>query len=97
MLNPKDVLITTTSTVDGLKIKKYLKPVSAHIVAGTNLFSDFFASFSDVFGGRSNTYQKQLASLYNEATERIKFAAYEIGANYIVGLNIDMDEISRKM
>jgi uncharacterized protein YbjQ (UPF0145 family) len=96
MLNPKDVLVTTTSTVDGLKIKKYLKPVSAHIVAGTNLFSDFFASFSDVFGGRSNTYQKQLASLYNEATERIKFAAYELGANCIVGLNIDMDEISGK-
>ena len=96
MANPKDVLVTTTSTVDGLKIKKYLKPVSAHIVAGTNLFSDFFASFSDVFGGRSQTYQKQLTSLYNEATERIKFAAYELGANCIVGLSIDMDEISGK-
>lgn len=96
MANPKDVLVTTTSTVDGLKIKRYLKPVSAHIVAGTNLFSDFFASFSDVFGGRSQTYQKQLASLYNEATERIKFAAYELGANCIVGLSIDMDEISGK-
>lgn len=96
MANPKDVLVTTTSTVDGLKIKRYLKPVSAHIVAGTNLVSDFFASFSDVFGGRSQTYQKQLTSLYNEATERIKFAAYELGANCIVGLSIDMDEISGK-
>jgi len=96
MANPKDVLVTTTSTIDGLKIKRYLKPVSAHIVAGTNLFSDFFASFSDVFGGRSQTYQKQLTSLYNEATERIKFAAYELGANCIVGLSIDMDEISGK-
>jgi uncharacterized protein YbjQ (UPF0145 family)/CDGSH-type Zn-finger protein len=96
MANPKDVLVTTTSTIDGLKIKRYIKPVSAHIVAGTNLFSDFFASFSDVFGGRSQTYQKQLASLYNEATERIKVAAYELGANCIVGFSIDMDEISGK-
>jgi len=96
MTNPKDVLVITTSSADGLKIKRYLKPISAHIVAGTNFFSDFFASFSDVFGGRSNTYQKQLASLYNEAIERIKFAAYELGANGIVGLNIDMDEISGK-
>ena len=96
MANPKDVLVVTTSSVDGLKVKRYLKPVSAHIVAGTNLFSDFLGGLTDVFGGRSHTYQKQLTSLYNEAIERIKYAAYEIGANCIVGLNIDMDEISGK-
>lgn len=96
MANPKDVLVITTSSVDGLKIKRYLKPVSAHIVAGTNLFSDFFGGLTDVFGGRSQTYQKQLTSLYNEAIERVKYAAYEIGANCIVGLSIDMDEISGK-
>ncbi|MBS0646407.1 MAG: YbjQ family protein [Verrucomicrobia bacterium] len=96
MLNPKDILVTTTSSIDGLKVKQYLKPISAHIVAGTNLFSDFFASFSDVFGGRSQTYQKQLTSLYNEAIERLRTAAYEIGANCIIGLHVDMDEISGK-
>src|SRR6266496_3647452 len=96
MANPKDVLVITTSSVDGLKIKRYLKPVSAHIVAGTNLFSDFLGGLTDVFGGRSQSYQKQLTSLYNEAIERIKYAAYEIGANCIVGLSIDMDEISGK-
>ncbi len=96
MASPKDVLVITASSTDGLKIKRYLKPVSAHIVAGTNLFSDFFGGLTDVFGGRSQTYQRQLTSLYNEAIERIKIAAYEIGANCIVGLNIDMDEISGK-
>lgn len=88
MANPKDILVITTSSADGIRIKQYLKPISAHIVAGTNFFSDFLASFSDVFGGRSQTYQKQLASLYNEAIERIKFAAYELGANGVVGLGI---------
>src|SRR5947207_764071 len=96
MTNPKDILVTTTSSIEGLSVKQYLKPISAHIVAGTNLFSDFLASFSDVFGGRSQTYQKQLASLYSEAIERLKVAAYEIGANCIIGLNVDMDEISGK-
>lgn len=96
MANPKDVLVVTTSSVDGLKVKKYLKPVSAHVVAGTNLFSDFLGGLTDIFGGRSQTYQKQLISLYNEAIERVKYAAYEIGANCIVGLKIDMDEISGK-
>lgn len=96
MANPKDILVITTSTAEGLKIKKHLKPVSAHIVAGTNLFSDFLGGLTDVFGGRSNSYQKQLSSLYNEAIERIKYNAHEIGGNCVVGLSIDMDEISGK-
>ncbi|MGC4038665.1 MAG: YbjQ family protein [Chitinophagaceae bacterium] len=96
MANPKDVLVVTTSSLQGITIKKYLRPISAHIVAGTNLFSDFLGGMTDIFGGRSQTYQKQLTSLYNEAIQRIKFEAYEIGANCIVGLNIDMDEISGK-
>ena len=96
MANPKDILVITTSSADGIKVKRYLKPVSAHIVAGTNLFSDFLGGLTDVFGGRSQSYQKQLTSLYSEAIERIKIAAYELGANCILGLSIDMDEISGK-
>src|SRR6267378_5006770 len=96
MPNPKDILVVTTSSIEGLKIKSYLRPVSAHIVAGTNLFSDFLGGLTDVFGGRSQTYQKQLTSLYNEAIYRLKFTAYELGANCIVGLSVDMDEISGK-
>lgn len=96
MINPKDILVITTSSAEGLKIKQYLKPVSAHVVAGTNLFSDFFASITDSFGGRSNTYQKQLSSLYNEAIEKIKYNTHEIGGNCVVGLSVDMDEISGK-
>lgn len=96
MANPKDILVITTSSADGIKVKRYLKPVSAHIVAGTNLFSDFLGGLTDVFGGRSQSYQKQLTSLYSESIERIKIAAYELGANCIVGLSIDMDEISGK-
>ena len=96
MINPKEVLVVTTSNLQNINIQKYIKPVSAHVVAGTNVFSDFAASFTDFFGGRSNTYQKQLNSLYNEAIDRIKIAAFELGANCVVGLSIDMDEISGK-
>jgi uncharacterized protein YbjQ (UPF0145 family) len=96
MANPKGILVLTTSSVEGLKIKSYLKPVSAHIVAGTNVFSDFSGALTDVFGGRSTSYQKQLSSLYNEAIEQLKYNAHEIGANCIIGLSIDMDEISGK-
>lgn len=96
MRNPKDILVTTTEKIDGIEIIQYIKPISAHIVTGTGFFSDFAASFSDVFGGRSQSYQKQLTSIYNEAIETLKRTAYENGANCIVGLRVDLDEIAGK-
>lgn len=96
MKNPKDVLVTTTASIDGVSVKQYIKPISAHVVAGTGFFSDFAASLSDVFGGRSRTYQRQLSSIYNEAIETLKLSAYEIGGNCILGLKVDLDEISGK-
>ena len=91
-----NILVTTTSTLEGWEIKKYIKPVSAHLVLGTNIFSDLFADFSDVFGGRSGTHQKKIAELYRDAIAEIKHTAFSIGANCIVGLSVDLDEISGK-
>ena len=96
MVSPKQILVATTSYLGEVKIIKHLKPESAHVVAGTNVFSDLAASFTDIFGERSESYQKQLASLYDEAVERIKVAAFEIGANCVLGLKVDIDEISGK-
>lgn len=96
MLKTKDVFVTTTSSLDGVLIKRYLKPVSSHIVTGTNIFSDLFASFTDVFGGKSQTYQKHIATIYGEAIDAIKKSAHELGANCVLGLRVDLDEISGK-
>lgn len=90
----REVLVITTDKPSEGKISKHLQPVTAHVVAGTNLFNDFFAGMSDIFGGRSGSYKKQLSSIYSEAIERIKQEAKRIGANGVVGLKIDIDEIS---
>ena len=94
MNSRREVLVITTDNPSEGKIVKHLKPVTAHVIAGTNLFSDFFAGMSDIFGGRSGSYKKQLSSIYSEAIERIKQEAKRIGANGVVGLKIDIDEIS---
>ena len=78
------------------KIESYLGPISAHIVAGTGFFSDFTAGFSDIFGGRSQSYQKQLSAINEEAVELLKKKAILLGGTAIVGLHIDHDEISGK-
>lgn len=92
----RNVLVVTTSNIEGIRIIKYLKPVSTHTVAGINMFGDFLGSITDTFGGRSNTYQKQLESIYNETIEKLKYSTLQIGGNCIVGLKIDVSEISGK-
>ena len=96
MTRPKDILVTTTSSIEGIKIIRHLQPISAHIVVGTNVFSDFLGGLTDVFGGKSNSYQKRLSSIYEDAIKKIKYSCYEVGGNCVVGLKIDIDEISGK-
>ncbi|UKS25343.1 YbjQ family protein [Paenibacillus sp. HWE-109] len=90
------VLITTTSVNEAIKLEHYRGIVSARVVTGVDLFSDLFASFSDVFGGRSATYQKQLKSIYDEVIHLLTEEAVKLGANAIVGVRIDHDEVSGK-
>jgi uncharacterized protein YbjQ (UPF0145 family)/predicted house-cleaning noncanonical NTP pyrophosphatase (MazG superfamily) len=89
-------ILSTTSTLEGYKIKKYYGTVTSHVVAGTGLFSDFAAGMSDIFGGRSESYQKQLISIKEDVLKRLKEEAAYLGANGIVGLKVDFDEISGK-
>lgn len=88
------IKLSTTHSFEGYEITKYVDIVYESIVFGTNIFSDLLASFSDVFGGKSQSYQKQLNRLRAEALKSISSIAQEKGANAIVGLKIDFDELS---
>jgi uncharacterized protein YbjQ (UPF0145 family) len=92
----KDILVSTTSTLDGYNINKYLGVINANIVIGTNIFSDFAASFTDIFGGNSGSYQRKMDLMYKEATKELMLKVQKVGGNAIVGFSIDFDEISGK-
>ena len=62
-----NIIVTTTSNIEGWETQEYLGTVSSHVVAGTNIFSDVFAGVRDVFGGRSKSYQRQLSAIHEEA------------------------------
>jgi uncharacterized protein YbjQ (UPF0145 family) len=95
-MSNQDLIISTSNTLDGYEIIRYLGIVNTHIVAGTGFFSDLAASFTDIFGGRSDTYQKQLQMINDEAIESLEMKAKRLGANAIIGISIDHDEISGK-
>ena len=90
------ILVTTTNTIENAEIVKYIDLISTNVVVGTNFFSDFGASLTDLFGGYSDTYQNKLQEIYKIAIDNLKNRAMLIGANAIVGLKIDFDEISGK-
>jgi uncharacterized protein YbjQ (UPF0145 family) len=91
---PANIPVSTTPSLDGWDIDEYLGVATAHVVAGTNVFSDIAGSFSDIFGGQSKSYQKQLASINDAALKDLRQQAAEKGGTAIVGLSVDHDQIS---
>lgn len=94
MRQQKSVMVTTSSEFNNSEIKAYLGIVTIHLVAGTNIFSEIFASASDIFGGRSKSSEKQLDSIKEDAIKALKQQTLKRNGNGIIGVHIDVDEIS---
>jgi uncharacterized protein YbjQ (UPF0145 family) len=90
------MLITTTPNIEGKRIKKYLGIVTGEAVVGANLFRDLFAGIRDIVGGRSGAYEKELRRARDIAFEEIAEAAQELGANAVVGIDIDYEVLGEK-
>ena len=90
------MIITTTPNIEGKRIKEYLGIVTGEAVVGANLFRDLFAGLRDIVGGRSGAYEKELRKARNMAFEEITEAAQELGANAIVGVDIDYEVLGEK-
>jgi uncharacterized protein YbjQ (UPF0145 family) len=92
----KKILVTTTDSLYGWEIVNYIKPVYSNLIVGSNFFRDFGASLTDLFGGRATLYEKNIQMLNEKAVEKLSAKALEVGANCILGMKVDIDEISGK-
>ncbi len=90
------VKVFTTPVLDGVKILEYKGLVTARNVRAVNVIRDFLTSFRDFFGGRSQSYQNVMGDIENEVVEEIKKEAERLGANAIVGLRLDFENIGSK-
>lgn len=89
----KKIILTTESQVN-FKIEKRINIITAECVFGMNIFKDFFAGVRDVVGGRSESIQKTLKESKEIVLAELKKEAYEIGANAVVGIDLDYSEFS---
>ena len=83
------MLNTTTHNIDGKEIKEYLGVVTGEAISGANFVKDFLASIKDFTGGRSGAYEEELSKARNIAFEEMNQKARKMGANGVVGIDID--------
>ena len=87
------MLITTTSTLQDIKVVKYLGVVSGETIIGANIFKDFFAGIRDIVGGRAGTYERVLREAKEQAMAEMEQAAAQMGANAIIGVDLDFETV----
>ena len=89
-----DILITTSDNFTSSEITAQYGVVDSQIVVGANLFRDVFSSFRDVFGGETKGYKKDIDKMKKGALDSIREQASDYGANAIISLRLDLDEVS---
>ena len=87
------VIVTTTPSIEGRPIHEYRGIVTGEAIMGANIFKDLFAGIRDIVGGRSATYERELRRARDIATEEMKTAAAELGANAVVGVDLDYETV----
>lgn len=90
------MLKTTTPTIEGQPVQQYKGVVVGEAVVGANIFRDLFASIRDIVGGRSGAYEKELEKAREAAFEEMEEKAAELGANAIVGIDLDYEVVGEK-
>lgn len=85
------MLISTTSTIEGKKIKEYRGIVFGEVINGVNFIKDFTASITNVIGGRAATYEEELINTRADAIKEMMERAEKIGANAVIGVKIDYE------
>jgi uncharacterized protein YbjQ (UPF0145 family) len=89
-----NLMVTTTFTFDGYKIAKHLGVVRGITVRSRSIVGSFGASVQQVFGGNISIYTELCEQARQEAFELMMTHAQQIGANAIVGMRYDANEIS---
>ena len=87
------MLLTTTNSVEGKQIVEYKEIVYGEVVAGANFLRDLFASFTDIFGGRSGAYERKLTASRQDAINEMVANAQRAGANAVVGVEVNYTSI----
>ncbi len=89
------IVISTTPTLEGRPIRDYLGVVTGEVILGANIFKDLFAGIRDIAGGRAGAYESTLRDARNEAFRELRAEAERLGADAVVGVDIDYEVVGQ--
>lgn len=87
------MILTTTSVIEGNPVRQYLGLVTGEAIMGANVVRDIFASITDIVGGRSGAYESKLNDARRIAVEEMTEMARGMGADAIIGVDLDYEVI----
>lgn len=91
------MLVTTTNSVEGHPVKEYRGLVAGEAILGANVFRDLFASIRDIVGGRAGAYERVLNNARETAVKEMEEKAAQMGANAVIGVDIDYETVGKGM
>lgn len=91
------MIVTTTPSIEGYQIADYKGIVTGEAIMGANIVRDLFAGITDIVGGRSGAYEAKLADAREAALAEMEQRARSLGANAIVGVDLDYEVINNML
>ena len=85
------MILTTTPAIEGHTIRESKGVVFGEVITGVNFLKDFAASIRNFVGGRSGSYESELVEARRKAMEEMEQRARSLGANAVVGIDIDYE------
>lgn len=97
MRGRRERIVTTTPGIEGYTVSEYLGIVAAQGVLGVNAFKDVAAGMRNILGGRSKSYENELASGVSDSLVEIEKQAEQLGADAVIGVDIDYESVGSQM
>ncbi|WMM26021.1 putative heavy metal-binding protein [Tissierella sp. MB52-C2] len=89
------MISTTTPSIEGRKIVEYKGIIFGEVISGVNFIKDFAAGLTNIFGGRSGSYEGELIESREKAIAEMESRARQIGANAVVGVDVDYEVLGQ--
>lgn len=89
------MILSTTPSIEGKRILEYKGIVVGEVISGVDFVKDFAAGLTNIFGGRSGSYEGELIEARETALREMQSRAIALGANAVVGVDIDYEVLGQ--
>lgn len=94
---PVSLPLSTTPTIPGRDCAETRGIVCGEAIMGANIFRDLVAGITDIIGGRSGVYENKLREARHVALHEMALEARALGADAVVGIDLDYETIGESM